>query len=220
MKIIECEQGTPEWHQARLGRFTASNMDRIISPTGKQSTSVEKYVTQIIAEIITGESAEKFQGNIHTERGKMLEEEAVDYYCMLRKVDATKIGFCTTDDGRIGCSPDRFIGDDGMLEIKTCLSTIMVDEYEKEILGKGTLEQDHRPQTQCGLLVTGRQWVDTVLYSSNMKPLIVRSARNTSYIMDMTRFTTEAQKILDRRLAALHGQGFLPEDPARFLKAG
>ena len=57
MKIIECEQNSPEWFAARLGKITASNMDKIITPTGQQSKQVGKYITQLIAEIITGESA-------------------------------------------------------------------------------------------------------------------------------------------------------------------
>ncbi len=204
MKIIDCEQNSPEWYAARLGKITASGMSSIISPTGKQSVSVSKYVSKLIAEIITGQSDEAFKGNIHTERGHALEDEACDYYAMLRGVEPQRVGFCVTDDDKIGCSPDRLIGDDGMLEIKTCLSSIMIDHYENE-----KLEQEHRPQTQCGLYVTGRQWIDTMLYHPSMKPIIVRSERNTPYIMDMVKFSNEAHQSLRARMVNLAQKGFI-----------
>lgn len=209
MQILNVEQNSPEWHAARLGRFTASNMSRIISPLGKQSTSVDKYVTDLIAEKITGLSAEKFKGNVHTERGKTLEEEAADYYAMLRGVELTKVGFCMTDDGIVGCSPDRYVGTEGMLEIKTCLASIMTEFCEQDDPEK-KLEQEHRPQTQCGLHVNSdRKWVDTMLYCPGWpKPLIVRSVRQTSYIMDMVRYTNMAHVSLQTRLAALRLKGF------------
>lgn len=212
MKIIDCIQGTPEWHAARLGRFTASNMDMIITPTGKHSAQAEKYVTQIIAEKITGQSAEKWKGNVHTERGKTLEEEAADYYAMVKGVDLQKIGFCTTDDGTMGCSPDRLVGDYGALEIKTCLSSIMIEYYEKPD-PKAALEQEHRPQTQSGLYILERKWIDTILYCQNMRPIIVRSEPNTPYLMDMLRFTQQAHASMIRRLDALRQKGFF--DPQK-----
>jgi predicted phage-related endonuclease len=215
VKIIEVEQGSEQWLAERLGHISASNMHKIISPTGKQSTQAEKYITELIAEIISGESADPFKGNVHTERGKTLEEEAADYYAMLNGVEPQKIGILRTDDGMISASPDRLIGDDGMLEIKTCLPRIMVEQYEKE-----SLEEDHRPQTQCQLFVSGRKWIDTLLYCPNMKPIIVRSEPKQAFIMDMVRFTKQAHNSLVSRLAALKEKGFVDEDPSRLIWAG
>jgi hypothetical protein len=208
MKIIECEQNSPEWYAARLGKFTASNMDKIITPTGQASKQVDKYISQLIAEIITGEPQESWKGNVHSERGKTLEQEAADYYAMLKGVELQPIGFCLTDDEMIGCSPDRLVGDDGMLEIKTCLSTIMIEYYEKKDT-EATLEQDHKPQTQTGLYVTQRKWIDTMLYSPGMKPIIVRSLRQGDFIMDMVRLTKAAHKSMQARLQALREKGMI-----------
>ena len=210
MKIIECEQNSPEWYAARLGKITASNMEKIITPTGQQSKQTEKYITQLIAEIITGESAEKFKGNQYTDRGHELEQEAADYYAMVKRVDLQQIGFCLTDDEMIGASPDRLVGDDGMLEIKICIPSIMIEYYEKKDT-EAALEQDHKPQTQTGLYVVGRKWIDTILYCPGMKPIIVRSLRNCDFIMDMVRYTKDAHKTMLARIEALRGKGMIDD---------
>ena len=203
MKIIDAEQNSPEWIKARLGKITASGMHNIITPLGARSKASDRYIRQLMAEVIREEPSSSFQGNVHTERGHQLEEEAANYYAMLNGVDPIKVGFCLTDDEMIGASPDRFIGEDGILEIKTCLPEIMIEQYEKE-----TLEQSHRPQTQCQLFVTGRKWVDTMLYCPKMRPIIVRSERNTPFIMDMVSFATDAHRSMQNRLAALKEKGY------------
>lgn len=207
MKIIDCTQGSPEWVAARLGRVTASNMEKIISPTGKESTQVDKYMNRLIAEIVTGENEESFKGNQHTERGNEFEQEAANYYAALHDSDLQQIGFCMTDDGFLGCSPDRFIGQDGMLEIKTGLGHIFIESAVNE-----KLEQEHRPQTQAGLYVTGRQWVDTMLYHPRMKKqIIVRSTRNQDYINKMVDLLTLFRVRMQERITLLRTKGYLAE---------
>ena len=55
------------------------------------------------------------------ERGADMERDAYGFYEALKDVDTEEIGFCLSDDKRVGVSPDRFVGNDGGLEIK-CLS--------------------------------------------------------------------------------------------------
>lgn len=207
MKYYDVAQNTPEWSALRIGRITASNMDCIISPTGKQSTQVDKYLNKLISEQITGESSDKFQGNVHTDRGHEYEQEAADYYSMLTDVELKKAGFCTTDDGSLGCSPDRFVGDDGVLEIKTGLPHIMIEYYLS-----GKLEQDHRPQTQSTLYITERQWIDTMLYNPLIKPIIIRSTRSDQFINDMVSFTNSAFKLMEEKKSIMKTKGFFTEE--------
>ncbi len=215
MKVIEVEQNSPEWEAAKSGKFSASNMHKIISPTGKVSKQVDSYIDELIAERITGELCNSFKGNAHTERGHEMEDEAANYYAMLYGVEPQKVGFCLTDDEMIGASPDRLIGDDGMLEIKTCIPRIMVEMYQDE-----NLEQEHRPQTQCGLFVTGRKWIDTMLYCPKMKPVIIRSTPIAPFIMDMVRLTKEAHQTLLTRMQGIAERGYIDTDPGKYLRAG
>lgn len=78
---------------------------------------------------------------------------------------AVEVGFMVRDDWgySIGYSPDGLVGDDGLIEVKsprakTHLSTILADEVPPYYM----------PQLQCGLLVSGREWIDFVSYCGGM----------------------------------------------------
>ena len=82
----------------------------------------------------------------------------------------TECGFMVEDRWgfQIGYSPDGLVGDDGLIEIKSRrpkaqLATILADEVPAANMA----------QLQCGLLVTGRQWIDYVSYCGGM-PLYVK----------------------------------------------
>jgi hypothetical protein len=214
-KFHDVEQNTPEWKALRLGIITASNMDSIISPTGVESKSVDKYINKLIAEQITGESADTFEGNPHTARGHEYQQEAADYFAMLHGVELKQVGFVTTDDGLLGCSPDYLIGDDAFLEVKTGLPHIMVENYLS-----GKLEQSHRPQTQATAYILQRNRCFTMLYNPLIKPIIIESKRNDQFIMDMIRYVANAMQMMQKKKAILAEQGFFAEDGGKYLRAG
>ena len=117
MKIIECKQRTPEWLEARIGIPTASQFHRVMTPkTKKRSSQADDYLNFLVAEWLVGRSLEDFS-NDWTERGMVLEDDAVSYFEALHEVNTQEVGFITTNDGLVGCSPDR-IGTFGGLEIK------------------------------------------------------------------------------------------------------
>lgn len=206
MIIIECDQGTDEWHQARAGRISASCMERIISPTGMQSKQADKYMQVLAAETLTGRSSEGFTSSA-MQRGKDMEAEAADYYAMLKGVELKKIGYCHTDDGLIGCSPDRLIVDsEGLLEIKVPNPDTVV-----EYVMNDKLVQEYTPQLQAQLYVTGCKWVDIMPYlPGSRKQLIKRVHRDGDFIAQMVMFSKEANKTLKAKLEVLKEQGFYP----------
>ena len=55
MRLIECEQGTEEWLQARCGVPSASMYSRIVTTKGKWSKSAEGYIDQLIMEKVVAE---------------------------------------------------------------------------------------------------------------------------------------------------------------------
>ena len=111
------EQGSAQWIAARLGLPTASQFSRILTPrTLKPSASAERYLWELLAERIIGQPANDASTKF-MERGKAMEAQAVAFYELQRGVDTRRVGFVTRDDGLVGCSPDRFVGDDGLLEI-------------------------------------------------------------------------------------------------------
>lgn len=201
MIIHNIEQGSPEWFAARAGIPTASEFDKIITPaTGKASTQADGYQNRLVAEIIAGRPLQTFTGNIWTERGKDLEQEAADYYAFIRGVELEKVGFVTDDNRTMGCSPDRLVGDEGMLEIK-----VLAPHTHVEYMLSGKTEQFHRPQTQGQLLVTGRVWVDTLAYFEPKPELsiIVRSERDVEYLDKLAGLLAEFNAGVQRKLAML-----------------
>ena len=55
------EQGTPEWHQMRLGKVSASRMADLMAKTKSgASASRAKYMAQLLCERMTGQPTEFF----------------------------------------------------------------------------------------------------------------------------------------------------------------
>lgn len=168
MKIVQCEQKTPEWYAARCGIPTSSEFDKIIATTGKVSTQRTKYLYQLAGERISKMPSESYQSAAML-RGIEMEDEARRFYEFSTGVEVQKVGFCLSDDGKCGASPDSLVGEDGGLEIKCPL----VHTHVGYLLGN-KLPTDYFPQVQGQLFVTGRKWFDFVSYYPGLKPLVVR----------------------------------------------
>lgn len=170
MRIIECQQGTPEWYAARLGIPTASEFDSIITPKkGDLAAAHEGYIDQLIDESVRVDAERAFKGNQHTERGKELEPEARDLYAFLRDVSPQVVGFILNDSEDAGFSPDSLIDDDGGLEIKCPDGPTHVG-----YLRAGNIPDKYKPQVHGSILLSKRKWWDFMSYCPGHKPLIVR----------------------------------------------
>ena len=178
MIVIDCQQGSPEWHQARLGIPTASQFHRLITPkTRKPSEQAHGYMLELIAERLIGEPLSSFSTGL-MDRGNEVEDRAIAYYQFQRDCAVTRVGFLLHDDGLAGCSPDGLIGKDGGLEIK-CPGP---KKHVENLLG---LDLDDVMQAQGGLWVTGRKWWDVMSYHPDMPPVIRRIERDEKLIYDL-----------------------------------
>lgn len=167
----ELEQGTDEWLAARCGIVTASVVGQLITPKTVKPASNDysrALTAHLAAERITG-YVEPVYVNADMERGSLDEPYAREIYSE-NYAEATEVGFMVRDDFgfRLGYSPDGLVGDDGLIEIKSRkqkkhLATILADEVPLENMA----------QVQCGLLVSGRSWLDYVSYCGGM-PLYVK----------------------------------------------
>ena len=176
MKIIECVQGSDQWHMARLGLPTASEFGRLVTPTGKPSAQADAYLHRLVAERLIGMPVDNDTDSPWMTRGSAMEAEAVAFYELQRGEDTRAVGFVTTDDGLAGASPDRLVGDDGLLEIK-CPSAAVHVGYLLEVEPR-----KYWPQLQGQLWVTGRAWVDFLSYCPGLPPALVRYARDEEFI--------------------------------------
>jgi len=168
MRHLKVEFGSPEWLHARLGLPTASCFEKVLTPkTLKPSAQSVGYMNHLLAEWALGIPLQS-DGTDFMERGIQLEGEAVRLYEMERDVDTQAGGFCTTDDGRIGCSPDRLVGEDGGLEIKSPAPHTHI----RYLLGSPV--DDYLLQVQGSLWVTKRKWWDVMSYHPDMPAKYVR----------------------------------------------
>ena len=168
MRVLDVEQGSREWVEARLGIPTASAFKRIVTSTGKLSAQRDAYQAELLSEWVFGEPAKDFD-TTWTERGKVLEPDARRYYSFHTDTEARTVGFCLRDDGIAGASPDGLVGDDGLLELK-CPR----EDTHMLYLARGVLPSEYRAQVQGQLWVTGRAWADFMSYCPELPPFLIR----------------------------------------------
>ena len=203
IQIHDCEQGSEIWFRVRMGMPTCSEFATVMAngKGGAESKTRRTYMLKLAGEIITGEPMESYT-NANMERGKAMEGEARDLYVFMADADLQRIGFVT--NGPKGCSPDAFIGDSGMLEIKTAFPHILIPH-----LLKGEFPPEHQAQCQGALWVCEREWIDLVIYWPKMPLFKMRAHRDEAYIKTMAaavdQFNAELQTLLvalDQKAAA------------------
>lgn len=170
MRIIDCEQRSPEWYASRLGVPTASEFGRIITDKrGDYAAGAATYINELLDETYRPDAARGFTGNRHTERGNMLEPEARDLYGLEFDVVPRPVGFILNDDGTLGCSPDSLILQVGGLEVKAPDGPTHV-----KWLRAGGLPDEHKAQVHGSLIVTGRDWWDFLSYCPGYPRILIR----------------------------------------------
>jgi len=197
MKILEMEQGTPEWLQARLGCPSGSGFSKIITASGTPSSSAESYINDLIAELVTGETT-YFPKTEWMERGTELEPFARMNYELEYDVEVQEVGFCMHDSLRCGVSPDGLVGDKGGIEIKAPKPSTHV-----KYLRSGKLPSEYKAQVMGCLWITGREWWDFMSYHPQMPNLIVRVHRDETYIEQLERLVTHACQIIEKEVAEI-----------------
>lgn len=173
MIILDVEQGSDEWLEARLGLPTASEMHcllsngRLLPPFGEGALTL---LDRLAAERFTGLSASGFKGNDHTERGHVVEPIAVQAYVdsgHASAMDVIEAGIMLAKG--VGASPDRLIGADGGLEIKSKAAKGMVT-----LLRNSKIDKAHITQMQINMWVSGRKWWDYFVYCDGLPPFYQR----------------------------------------------
>lgn len=176
MKIINCEQGSKEWHAARLGIPTASRFNNIITPkTMKLSGQATGYMYELAAEWLLNEPYDNIS-SAFMDRGTSQEDAAIRFYEFQKDVESQAVGFCLRDDGLVGCSPDRLIGDDGGLEIKCPAAKTHI------MYLLGSVGDEYKTQVQGCLYICEREWWDVMSYNPVMRPAIERHYRDDEFI--------------------------------------
>lgn len=158
------EQRTPEWFAARKGRVTGSKVGAIL---GLSPWSTPGDVLRAMVREYHGAERE-FTGNAATEWGTANEPGAMLDYEL--ETGNTIIPAFFEEMGDIfGASPDGYIGDDGLIEIKCPYSKRDIESAEEF---KTLADQPYYyAQIQFQLYCTGRQWCDFYQWSPRAQSL-------------------------------------------------
>jgi putative phage-type endonuclease len=192
MKVIDVSQGSDEWHAARCGKVTASRIADIMRKTsaGKVSAMRQTYLGELVAERLSGRVSENGFKSKAMEWGNETEDQARAYYGFLHDCEPVKVGLVLHPKIEYAAaSPDRLIGDDGLIEIKCPNSATHI----ATLLG-APIEPDYIKQMQWQMACTGRKWVDFVSFDprmpSEMQMFVKRVPRDGFAIVEMERDVT------------------------------
>jgi putative phage-type endonuclease len=204
--IIEADQRSAEWFQARLGRLTGSRAaDMLATIKSGEAAARRDLRTQLVVERLTGLPQEDSYINSTMQRGIDLEPAAFDAYERETGLLVRRTGFLAHDTLLVGCSldgdVDNFVG---IVEIK-CPKSATHMGYLKS----GAVPATHRPQIIHNLWVTGAEWCDFVSYDDrfpeHLRLFHVRVMREPieilAYEKNVLRFLEEVQAECDAVMA-------------------
>lgn len=210
-------QGSDEWHEARRGLLTASEMDLIITPTLKMANNdkTRAHVYEIAAQRIS-KYVEPHYVSDDMLRGHQEEAMAVHTYSE-RYAPVTQIGFMTRNFGDflIGYSPDGLVGDDGLIEVKSRRQKFQVQTIV-ECVTYGKIMPEYMLQAQTGLLVSGRKWIDHITYSGGLPMATVRvfpdQEIQTAILTAATAFEAKVQAVIATYHATVKARDLPPTE--------
>lgn len=185
MKIIDVEQGSPEWLAYRAGRVTASVLGDMMAKTKSGwGASRANLQARLVAERLTGQPQETYT-NAAMQWGIETEPQARQVYELLNDVEVRQVGLVEHSTIALSsCSPDGLVGDDGMLEVK-CPNTAT----HIETLLSETIPQKYVLQMQWQMECCGRAWCDFASFDprmpGEMQLYVQRVRRDDALIADL-----------------------------------
>lgn len=204
MLIVECDQGSKEWHVARAGVITASNFalarKRLKSGPNKgdYAEAAKDYAFKLAIERISGQPLEEGFETWQMRRGHELEPTARMLHEERTGLFVTRTGFVKTEDSKFGASADGLINEDGGSEYKCFIApeklrSILIDDEDDDVID----------QVQGCLWITNRKWWDFCLYCPALESIgqelyIKRVNRDDEYIAKMELELMEFERMVTR----------------------
>lgn len=198
MKTADCKQNTPEWIALRCGVPTASEASNVITGKGEKSDGLKDYAKRLACDLYAGKNVDAWEGNRYSDRGHEIECEAAAAYAFRTDAEVQEVGFFTTDDKRYGASPDRFVGEDGLLEIK-CFPKLHADALIYYSRHK-KCPPSRLPQVQMQMWICEKAWCDLMFYHPDLPTLIIRQEPDPKMVralkMQLAAVIAERDKIV------------------------
>jgi len=206
-RIIDCEQGTPEWHAARCGRLTGSRIADILRQTKSGPSKMrDTYMGELVAERLSGVQDGNGFTSAAMQWGKDTEPLARRTYAFLHDVNVQQIGFVVHPTIEMaGASPDSFVGEHGGLEIKCPNSKTHIDT----LLG-APIDPDYIKQMNWNMACTGRAWWDFVSFDprlpAEMQIVTRRVMRDDTTVATLNREVSKFVAEVDALVAELRAK--------------
>ena len=195
------EQRSPEWLQVRWGKVTASRMADIIAKTKSgYAASRKNYLAELVIERLTtpptednGYKNQSMQFGIDNEPVARLAYE-------LETGNTVEEAFFEQLDDDIGASPDGYVRDDGLIEIKCPNTATHIDTLRSQ-----KVPNQYFVQIQGQLLCTGRDWCDFVSFDprlpENAQLFIKRVNRDELFIKELRHELKKFIKEVDKEVS-------------------
>lgn len=197
MIIHTAPQGSQEWLDARRGVITGSRFkdcrdfkaltkadEKAGKTRGEPSAKLLGYAFDVARERVGGKAPEVYT-NAAMRFGTEQEPIARAVYEARTGQWVEEAGFITTDDGRFGVSVDGRVGDFGIVEIKTMVSS---DTLFTAVVGGDV--SAYRDQCLGAMWLLGAEWVDLVLWAPDLAPIgrdmtVIRIERDDDEINEL-----------------------------------
>lgn len=199
-----CEQRSDDWKQIRIGKVTASRMNDLLSILrgGGEAAGRRNLRAQMVVERLTGVSAENGFVSQAMLEGIENEKFALASYELKNDCMVERIGFVHhATIANAGCSPDGFIGDDGLIEAKCPLPATHI-----AYLLNGGVPSEYVNQMTWQLACTGRKFCDFVSFSpvmpEHLQLFTIRFPRDDKRIAELeaevVKFNAEVESVIQQ----------------------
>lgn len=168
----EMVQGSEDWHAARCGLLTASEMKLIVTPKLQMASNEKEraHLFELMAQRVTRYVEPRYISD------DMLRGRDDEFYARAayseKYAPVVECGFVTNDEWgfTIGYSPDGRVGETGGIECKS-----RRQKYQMQTIIENVVPEDFVMQVQTGLLVTKWEWLDFVSYSGGLPMAVIRA---------------------------------------------
>jgi len=213
--VVDVEQRTPEWYQARAGRLCASDANDMLATIQKGEAAGRRNLrAKILLERLTGKPQESNYQSQAMLNGIEREGDGLRLYEAVTGTILCRSGFVQHAEHAAGWSPDAHTDDwSGFVEAKcpepaTHLETIVSNTVPTKYL---------RQMLHGGFWIGGAQWGDFVSYHPDfpeeMRLHVIRLQRNEAdvrayevsalaFLKDVDADVARVQAILQKRRAA------------------
>lgn len=157
------KQGEDEWHARRDGKYSGSNADKTL-----RSATSKRIVNGVVSNYAVVETSD-FTGNFWTERGHLLEDEAIELYeaikgvKIMRNDEGIKVGIVENDK-----FPNCIYSPDGIAPVPIIEVKCFDKEKHMELV-RGDIPFKILAQIHYGLAITERPFAHLIAYNPKME---------------------------------------------------